>query len=221
MTEQVLYKVIKNAISKELAEFCYEYLKLKSRAVAIMYNRKELVGKNRHLGHFEDPQVPGCYTMYADPVMETLLIKVLPKLNEVLDKELIPTYSYCRLYRKGNKLKRHKDRDSCEISTTLHLGGDSWPIYLEPDHTKGRSTPNGYMSEQTKGIKIDLEPGDMLIYYGRELEHWREPFKKQMCGQVFLHYNDFNGPLKDTNLFDGRLELGLPSVGKKPDVSKT
>ena len=221
MTEQVLYKVIKNAISKELAEFCYEYLKLKSRAVAIMYNRNELVGKNRHLGHFKDPQVPGCYTMYGDPVMETLLIKVLPKLNEILDKELIPTYSYCRLYRKGNELKRHKDRDSCEISTTLHLGGDSWPIYLEPDHTKGRSTPNGYMSEQTEGIKIDLEPGDMLIYYGRELEHWREPFKKQMCGQVFLHYNDFNGPLKDTNLFDGRLELGLPSVGKKPDVSKT
>ena len=221
MTEQVLYKVIKNAISKELAEFCYEYLKLKSRAVAIMYNRKELVGKNRHLGHFGDPQVPGCYTMYADSVMETLLIKVLPKLKEVLDKELIPTYSYCRLYRKGNELKRHKDRDSCEISATLHLGGDSWPIYLEPDHTKGRNTPNGYMSEQTKGIKIDLEPGDMLIYYGRELEHWREPFKKQMCGQVFLHYNDFNGPLKDTNLFDGRLELGLPSVGKKLDVSKT
>ena len=196
MTEQVLYKVIKNAISKELAEFCYEYLRLKSRAVAIMYNRKEFTKRNVYLGYFNDPQVPGCYSMYADPVMETLL-------------------------RKGNELKRHKDRDSCEISTTLHLGGDPWPIYVEPDHTKGRNTPNGYMSEQTKGIQIDLEPGDMLIYYGRELEHWREPFEKDKCAQVFLHYNDLNGVLKDNNLFDGRLELGLQSVRKKLDVPKT
>ena len=61
----------------------------------------------------------------------------------------------------------------------------------------------------------------MLIYYGRELEHWREPFEKDKCAQVFLHYNDLNGVLKDNNLFDGRLELGLQSVRKKLDVPKT
>ena len=76
------------------------------------------------------------------------------------------------------------------------------------------------MSEQTKGIQIDLEPGDLLMYYGKNLEHWREPFKKDKCAQVFLHYNNLNGPLKNTNLFDRRLELGLPSVRKKLDVPK-
>ena len=26
------------------------------------------------------------------------------------------------------------------------------------------------------GIKVDLKPGDMLLYSGCELEHWRDPF---------------------------------------------
>ena len=35
-------------------------------------------------------------------------------------------------------LKRHKDRFSCEISTTMNLGGDPWPIYLEPSGEVGK-----------------------------------------------------------------------------------
>ena len=46
--------------------------------------------------------------------------------------DLIPTYSYAIAYKRGDKLRRHKDRPSCEISTTLNLGGDKWPIFLEP-----------------------------------------------------------------------------------------
>ena len=58
-----------------------------------------------------------------------------------------------------------------------------------------------------KGIKINLKPGDMLIYDGCELEHWREPFKGKVCAQVFLHYN-IN--CNKSNKFDGRPMLGLP-----------
>ena len=35
------------------------------------------------------------------------------------------------LYKQGDELKRHKDRPSCEISTTLNLGGDPWPIFID------------------------------------------------------------------------------------------
>jgi len=35
--------------------------------------------------------------------------------------------------KKGDELKRHKDRFSCEVSTTVNLGGDSWPIFLSPN----------------------------------------------------------------------------------------
>ena len=86
-------------------------------------------------------------------------------------------------------LKRHKDRFSCEISTTMNLGGDDWPIYLEPSWKKGVTT-----SSNAKGVKVDLKPGDMLVYSGCELEHWREKFKGKECVQVFLHYNNRKTP---------------------------
>ena len=63
-----------------------------------------------------------------------------------------------------------------------------------------------------KGTKVLLNVGDMLVYSGCELEHWREPFKGNTCGQVFLHYNHVNGPFADTNKFDGRPLLGLPKI---------
>ena len=66
-----------------------------------------------------------------------------------------------------------------------------------------------------KGIKIDLKPGDMLIYKGLELEHWREPFQGTNCCQVFLHYNQINSPGAIENRFDRRPFLGLPSWFKK------
>ena len=116
------------------------------------------------------------------------------------------------LYEKGNILHRHKDRPSCEISTTLHLGGDPWPIFLDPsganfviDEFKEIHKPGA-----PTGIRVDLKVGDMLIYSGFELEHWREPFEGTICSQVFLHYNHANGPFAQTNLFDKRPLLGVP-----------
>jgi hypothetical protein len=43
------------------------------------------------------------------------------------------------------------------------------------------------------------EPGDMVVYRGIEIEHWREPFDAEEGSyqvQVFLHYVDANGGLK-------------------------
>jgi hypothetical protein len=50
--------------------------------------------------------------------------------------KLSETYSYARIYKEGDVLARHKDRYSCEISTTLNLGGEPWPIYLDPTGNK-------------------------------------------------------------------------------------
>jgi len=130
--------------------------------------------------------------------------------------KLYPAYTYARIYKKGDELKRHKDRFSCEISTTMNLGGDSWPIHLEPDSTKGFEKKNGkYVSEKSKGVKIDLKPGDMLVYSGCELEHWRKKFKGKDCVQVFLHYNNRKTPGSKDNMFDKRLHLGLPNWFKR------
>jgi len=192
------YKIIKEVINKNLAKFCFDYLKIKKNAVEFMY-KKNIVNQNELLGIWTDTQIPNTYSCYSDYVMENLLIEILPIVEKQINCKLFPTYSYTRLYKKGDELKRHKDRPSCEISSTLNLGGDPWDIYLDPS---GKANQ--------KGIKVFLEPGDMLIYYGHELEHWREPFKGEECGQVFLHYTT-----KSDFLFDRRPMLGLPHFIKK------
>jgi hypothetical protein len=147
--------------------------------------------------------------------METLLEWVKPAMEKHTKLKLIPTYSYARIYKKGDILQRHKDRFSCEISTTLNLGGDPWSIFLSPQENVG--IPDGKKitsASNVKGIKVDLKPGDMLIYKGMELEHWREPFKGENCIQVFLHYNNVSKEAK-LNQFDKRPHLGLPAYFKK------
>ena len=159
-------------------------------------------------------QVPNTYSHYADQVMETLLVKMLPVMKEHTGLDLVPTYSYARLYKNGDILRRHKDRPSCEISTTLNLGGDPWPIFI--DGTGADSVIDEYKQihkpNAPEGTKVLLEVGDMLVYSGCELEHWREPFQGQVCGQVFLHYNHRNGPFAEKNLFDKRPLLGIPPI---------
>ena len=196
------YQVIKKAVSYDLANFCFNYFLLKRDAAKFMYDNN-IIHDNGIFGTWTDTQIPNTYTHYADPVMETLLVKMLPVMKEQTGLDLIPTYSYARAYKKGDELKRHKDRPSCEISTTINLGGDPWSIFIEPSGEIGR-----------EGTKVLLEVGDMLVYSGCELEHWREPFEGNICGQVFLHYNHVNGPFADKNRFDGRPMLGLPGFSK-------
>lgn len=155
--------------------------------------------------------------------METLLIKTLPFIEKKTSLKLVPTYAYTRLYRTGHVLNRHKDRVSCEISSTMNLGGDDWPIYISPKENIGLPEVDGgekgiTMASDAEGIKVHLKPGDMLFYRGVDLEHWREPFKGKECGQVFFHYNDKNGPFKTKNLYDGRAVLGLPSEYKDVEL---
>ena len=188
------YQVIKEALNKELANFIFNYFLLKRDAVDFMY-KNNIIHDTGMFGTWTDEQIPNTYSHYADQVMETLLIKMLPVMAKETGLDLVPTYSYARAYKRGDELKKHKDRPSCEISTTLNLGGDPWPIFIE-------------------GTKVLLEVGDMLVYSGCELEHWREPFEGDICGQVFLHYNHVNGPFANKNMFDRRPKLGLPSFVK-------
>jgi len=209
------YHVIKGALNHELANFIFNYFLLKRDAVKYMYDNN-ITWDNGMLGTWGDTQVPNTYSHYADHVMETLLMKMLPVMKKETGLDLIPTYSYSRIYKNGDILKRHKDRPSCEISTTLNLGGEPWPIFI--DGTGADSVIDEYKSiikpNAPKGTKVLLDVGDMLVYSGCELEHWREPFEGNTCGQVFLHYNHVNGPFAEKNRFDKRPMLGLPSFVK-------
>jgi len=203
------YTVLKNIISKDVADMTYSYFLNKRKVTRFLFDQRFISPFTDYFGVWNDEQVPNTYSHYADIMMETLLEKVKPTMEKHTGLKLSPTYSYARIYKNGDVLARHKDRYSCEISTTLNLGGDKWPIYLDPTGKEGQA-----------GIKVDLEPGDMLIYSGCELEHWREEFKGKDCGQVFLHYNKSSSKKAKENLYDKRPFLGLPNWFKGAKLPK-
>lgn len=146
----------------------------------------------------EDAQVPNAHSKYADPAMETVLLTLLPLMEKTTGLELNPTYSYYRIYYPGDELEKHKDRPSCEISCTLcfnfSYNNYEWPIYME-------------------GNGVVLNPGDMIVYRGTELEHWRDRFdindENAWHVQGFFHYVDKNGIHADWK-YDKRDSIGLP-----------
>lgn len=132
---------------------------------------------------------------YADAISETLLLQLMPVVEQVTGLKLLPCYSYLRIYGQGAELHKHLDRPSCEVSTSLTLGFKApaiWPLCV---------------NAEGEDRAISLAPGDMLVYRGADVPHWREPFQGEFWVQTFLHYVDANGQYTDFK-FDGRERIG-------------
>jgi len=130
---------------------------------------------------FNDRQSPGSFAVYKDPVMGFLHGRLWPRIEEVTGLTLLPTYNYMRVYRPGATLEKHTDRSGCEVSATLLVGtnqDESWPLFIE-------------------GEQVVQQPGEMAVYRGCEVEHWREPMTGPPDAfqiQLFVHYVDADGP---------------------------
>lgn len=153
-------------------------------------------------------QVENAHSVYGDTLMETLMFFLHPHMEQKTGKKLCPTYTYYRVYRPGDKLDVHRDRESCEISTTVCFGfhytlkedNYRWGMYVEP------------------GNLITQNPGDAIIYKGCELDHWREPFDAGPDSyqvQAFFHYIDVAGPHYPEYAYDKRGGLGIRNDATK------
>jgi hypothetical protein len=142
-----------------------------------------------------DGQVADTPAAYGDWLLDGVLADLLPRIEKACGLALFPTYSYFRVYKRGDVLEKHHDRPACEISVTLALGHEPsrpWPLWIEGLRGTGR---------------VSLASGDALLYRGIECPHWREPFSGTRCVQTFLHYVDQNGPHAEWR-FDKRPHLG-------------
>jgi hypothetical protein len=180
------YQVIKNFLEPDFVQFIQDYFSMKINCGDVS---------------LEDPQAKGSYTWYSDYLIETILQNSCEILGTTIGIKLLPTYTFTRLYSKGDTLKKHLDRPSCEISATLSLGystdSDINPIYFSKT------------IDETNSVKILLEPGDLCIYKGCELYHWRPPVQNSWSLQSFLHFVDGEGVNKHL-VYDGRDYLGFP-----------
>lgn len=186
------YCLVKSVVSDELKEFITQYA---------------LFDELQNLDIGGDWMVPTAHSKFGDPAMETLLLKFQPILEEQTGLELIPTYSYFRVYRNGDELAPHQDRDACEISCTVsfdysYSNNDfQWPIFMD-------------------GNPLIMDPGDLVVYRGIDLKHWREklvhPDDSVWHVQGFFHYVNANGPHKD-QAYDCRPGVGHPSHKKQID----
>jgi hypothetical protein len=173
-------ELVKGAISPELTDFITRFALMDE----IQNYRPEAWVHNQH-------------THYAPPVMEALLMKLHPTIEKITGLTLYPTYSLYRVYRNGSTLPAHRDRASCEITASVCFGYNydddefQWPLYVDGD-------------------EFVMEPGDMVVYRGIELEHWRKPLAapwKVWQVQAFLHYVNAHGPVSHYK-FDGRECIG-------------
>lgn len=205
------YKSVQGLIPKDLCAVATKYALI----------------KNEWFSQPEDSvtgQIPDTHSVYGDTLMETLMYFMHPHMENHTGLKLCPTYAYYRVYKKGDELKRHADRPSCEVSTTVCLGFDykdvdenyNWGMYVDPE--SNQHLKEGFESDNREGRLINQQPGDCIIYRGCELEHWRDPFEvgeDSYQVQVFLHYIDMNGPFYPEYAFDTRPALGAPHSTKR------
>ena len=81
MAEMKNYKIINNAISKELAGFIYDYFLIKRRVARKLFDDGYISPDTPDFGVWSDKQIPNTYSHYADIVMETLLEKIKPVIE--------------------------------------------------------------------------------------------------------------------------------------------
>lgn len=154
-----------------------------------------MLRKTQMQGREGDEQIPNALTViHHDIFLETIHEIIWPKLEVILGEELLPTYTYSRLYNNGDVLEKHKDRFACEISVTVQLGRSHhyvWPIYI-------------------KEKPFYLEEGDGVVYLGCDVEHWRNVCdgpEEYYSGQIFFHFVRKNGSYAK--------EYGDPETRKK------
>ena len=170
------YYVIKKAISNDLLNVISNY-----------YHRLVECAKLHKEDYFyPDAQVPDAYTIPSNERFSELNRSILNiftnKFNKFLiDEKVHPTFSYSRYYLKGNILSPHTDVTPCELSATLTIDFDKpWPIFIK-DY-------NGKIQ------KVTMDKGDVMLYHGCDLQHWREELTGEFAIQIFLHYVTVDNP---------------------------
>jgi len=143
------------------------------------------------------------FHQYGIICFDSLLIFLKEKIEDIVGEKLLPLHSGARIMYNGAFMVPHKDKDKYDFVCTICIEEDEkfpYPLCLE-DYNQ-------------KTVKINIHPGDMLIYDGCMLNHWREKYEGKRHIQTFISYAIDNQSNKHL-IYDKRPCLGLGIEWKK------
>tara|TARA_R110000803_G_scaffold210650_1_gene283047 strand:+ start:1128 stop:1769 length:642 start_codon:yes stop_codon:yes gene_type:complete len=150
---------------------------------------------------------PTPHIQYAPIIGETLLASLTPLYSQITGKNLVPTYSYWRHYKKQSQLIPHRDRLACQYSCTIQINKSEekdWPIKIN--------------SLSNEIFEQEVPLGDVILYKGVEVLHWRDPLEYDWSDHIFLHWVDGDDEKYKSEIFDGRSGIGIPKEQNSSQV---
>lgn len=180
------YKKIKKFLEPDFAEFIVDYFILKT---------------NMTIDCSEDENNFSNYFFYSDNLTETILHNSCDSINEIVEMDLIQTYTYSGVYTKGDEIFNHKNKDSEKIEGFLFLGSENSidKIYLSQNNDCSNS------------FQVELEPGDLFLFDGHKYWHWTDSLDQRWCIRSSLYFVE---KIEENEhlIFDGRPYLGFPKI---------
>jgi hypothetical protein len=122
-----------------------------------------------------------------------------PAIEALLGEPVLPTYSYFRLYRRGDICRVHGDRQACEHSLSLTLAySDDQPWALEVSPVRAdapyQRADAGFRTDE-RAAAVAMMPGDAVLYQGVHHHHGRTtPNPNAWSAHLFLHWVSRDGP---------------------------
>ena len=132
------------------------------------------------------------FKSHNEPLSRILHYEVLPLIEKIVGKKLMPSYTYLSAYVKDSDLPAHTDRADCEYTVSFLINkpdNSHWPIYLhkvkQPVKYKGRAD---FTPPKEECIEVDCNAGGLMIFQGTDHIHFRENLPDEFYHIVLLHY---------------------------------
>ena len=195
------FVVLRNFIPKEIIEFTmdvWKTIEAQPELNSIIFDSEVEPIPNSPRGT-QDKSFGG----HTTPMGVALHRYIHNKLNKEMDLTLVHTYSYTRKYERGSYLRAHADRPSCEISATLCLDyttddNEPWTIWVDNSKNwvdQGQEDQDIIFQEtlaipirKRKSIPVKLEVGDLMLYQGPNVVHWRDNLLGKHSYHMFTHF---------------------------------
>ena len=178
-------KHIQNFLKPELVEFLTNYIYLCKKVSETSNTNKYLEG---------DGQVSGAkFVTYGDIAIDSLLETYFPKIQEVWDKKLYPSFTYARIYGAGTGLDMHRDRIGSDVTCSVKLSGPPFPFVINGEEGSAER-PQHYIISQ----------GDALVWKGNKYTHGHSDEISDEGLHLLLICTEY-----EDHMYDKRKHLGL------------